>query len=41
MAEECEGNENCCRCELFDCYYNDTNPTIIGYNFNAEMDIME
>ncbi len=38
----CEGSGNCCDCNLFDCYYNDTiNLDLEGLEWNAEMDILE
>ena len=41
-TSKCEGSGNCCDCNLWDCYYNDTiNPDTEGLNWNAEMDIME
>lgn len=38
----CEGSGNCCDCNLFDCYYNDTiNPDIENIDWDAEMDIIK
>ena len=42
IGSNCEGSGNCCDCNLWDCYYNDTiNPDTEDLNWNAEMDIME